>query len=105
MMIVKRLRQAFSLPLGRMPRVTFCCAIHLLCVGVMLTMLGTTISFWNLDEPDDLFGKSVLEGFAVVPDSRVLIAFVDAEPAVAPPVPPYRYLQPSRVFHPPVSSL
>ena len=42
--------------------------IGLLCLGVLLQMLGVSVSFWNLNGTDDLLSNSILTGFAVLSD-------------------------------------
>jgi len=46
--------------------------IGLLCLGVLLQMLGVSVSFWDLNGSDDLLSNSILTGFAVLPDDPVL---------------------------------
>lgn len=38
-----------------------------LCMGIVMAMLGSPFSFWSLDNTEDLFTDSVLEGFSIPP--------------------------------------
>ena len=77
--------------------------IVLLCFCVIMSMLGTTITLWNYEEPTDSFTASVLEGFSL--PSIGMVVSVSLHRLFYSPSPPLEHdvLLAQSLFHPPVS--
>ena len=79
--------------------------IGALCLGVLLQMLGVSVTFWNLNGSDDLLSTPILTGFAVLPDDPGLAPRLLATFASIPAVSQYQFLLPYGLFHPPPFSV
>ncbi|BCA54514.1 hypothetical protein W02_16540 [Nitrospira sp. KM1] len=76
--------------------------IAFICVVVFMDMIGVPMSLWDLTCPDDLFSLSILEAFAVVADTRVLIPFLYLVGSVMLIKPSYQPIPSRPLFHPPL---
>jgi len=79
--------------------------IGALCLGVLLQMLGVSVTFWNLNGSDDLLSTSILTGFAVLPDDPGLAPRLLATFTSIPAESHYQFLLPYGLFHPPPFSV
>jgi hypothetical protein len=79
--------------------------IGALCLGVLLQMLGVSVTFWNLNGSDDLLSTSILTGFAVLPDNSELAPRLLAMFTSIPAASHYQFLLPYGLFHPPLFSV
>lgn len=79
--------------------------IGALCLGVLLQMLGVSVTFWNLNGSDDLLSTSILTGFAVLPDDPGLAPRLFAIRTSIPAASHYQFLLPYGLFHPPPFSV
>lgn len=83
----------------------FLLTIGALCLGVLLQMLGVSVTFWNLNGSDDLLSTSILTGFAVLPDDPGLAPRLLATFTSIPAASHYQFLLPHWLFHPPPFSI
>jgi len=79
--------------------------IGALCLGVLLQMLGVSVTFWNLNGSDDLLSTSILTGFAVLADGPGLAPRLLATFTSIPAASHYQFLLPHGLFHPPPFSV
>ena len=78
--------------------------VGLLCLGVFLQMLGSPLSFWDLNGSDDEFVSSLLVGLAVPsaqPHAMPLHSYLLHRDGSAPA---YCLLYENVLFHPPISA-
>lgn len=82
---------------------SFFLMIGLLCFCVIMYMLGTTITLWNVEDPTDFFTASVLEGFSL--PSIGMVSSVSLQRILYSPSPPLEHeiLLAQSLFHPPIS--
>ncbi len=78
--------------------------VSVLCCGVMLQILGVTVTFWDLNGSSDLVASSLLEGFAVLPGDPVLSPILPSWVTAIVEEDAHRDLREQMVFHPPLSS-
>ena len=83
-------------------RVMLTLIIGMLCFGVLLEMLGVSVTFWNLNGSDDLLSTSILTGFAVIPDDPGLSPVLRSRSEERRTASHYRFLLPQGLFHPPL---
>lgn len=74
-----------------------------LSIAIVLFIVGVSISFGDLADSGDEFGKSIQEAFALIDGQRPLILMVHGSAIVFSIDSEYRYLRQSGVFHPPPS--
>ena len=79
--------------------------VGLLCLGVLLQMLGVSVTFWSLNGSDDLLSTSILTGFAVLPDDPGLSPRLRAIFTSIPAASHYQFMLPYGLFHPPPFSV
>jgi hypothetical protein len=77
--------------------------IGLLCFCVTMQILGVPISFWDMNESEDLVESSLLEGFSL-PSLGIAIS-VSLHRSLYSPSPPLEHdiLLAQSLFHPPLS--
>jgi hypothetical protein len=77
--------------------------IGLLCLCVTMQILGVPVSFWDMNETEDLVESSLLEGFSLPSTAPELS--VSRYRKFYSPSPPLKYdiLLAQSLFHPPLS--
>jgi hypothetical protein len=80
-----------------------CLLIVLLCLGILLQILGASVSFWDLNGSDDPFTASVLLSYAVLWTPSVPYPLRQCFVAIQGTPSRQQYLHQQMLFRPPLS--
>jgi hypothetical protein len=81
------------------------CFIGLICIGVVLQMLGTPITLWDLHGSDDHFISVLLMGFCVLSCSQHFSPLYSSLSVIHISAPRYSFLSEHILFHPPLPAI